>query len=149
MDYFLLVRFLSEYIEEYNELLSFEYKKLDLINNNQIEELSGILSTEQALIMKINSMENKRIKILGDSSNLNFREIIESAPISCKKRLQNQYDELSTAVNKIKELNDMANIIISGRLKRVERKTVELDTYNETGNVKTSYATKMAISKNV
>ncbi len=149
MDYFALVRFLSDYINQYNDLLTFEYKKLDLINHNQIQELSNILSTEQALIMKINSMESKRLKLLEGSSCKNFKEIIESSPVSCKKRLEVQYNDLSSAVYKIKELNDMANIIISNRLKRVERRTAELDTYNESGTVKTSYAANMSISKNV
>lgn len=148
-DYFGLVRFFNEYNAHYKEFLKFEYQKLDLINNNKIEELSNILSTEQALIMKTNSLENKRIKLLGEDKDLTFKEIINKAPISCKKRLQDQYDELSASVSKIKELNDMADIIISGRLHRVERKTAELDTYNDKGSLKTEHALKASISKNV
>lgn len=148
-DYFQLVRFINEYNAHYKEFLEFEYKKLDLINNDKIEELSNILSTEQALIMKTNSLENKRIKLLGDDKDLSFIDIIEKAPISCKKRLEEQYAELSASVNKIKELNDMSDIIISGRLKRVERKTAELDTYNGKGNVKTEHVSKVTISQNV
>ena len=149
MDYFKLMRFFNEYITHYHELLDFEYKKLDMINNDRIEELSNILSVEQALIMKTNSLETKRMNILGDDKGLTFKEIIESAPISCKKRLEEQYMDLSECVAKIKELNDMANIIITGRLKRVEKYTAELDTYNDKGDVKTEHVSKSSIYKNV
>lgn len=148
-DYFKLVRFFNEYIVHYKELLDFEYSKLDMINNDKIEELSLSLSKEQALIMKSNSMEKKRIEILGDDKDLTFKEIIEKAPISCKKRLEGQYEELSACVMKIKELNDLANVIITGRLKRVERKTAELDTYDGKGGVKTEHATRSAIMNKV
>ncbi len=148
-DYFRLVRFFNEYVAHYKEFLEFEYKKLDMINNDKIEELSKILSTEQALIMKANSMENKRLKLLEDDKELTFKEIIEKAPLSCKKRLEEQYNELSGYVLKIKEINGLANIIISGRLKRAERRNAELDTYNGKGNVKTEYASGASIMKNV
>ena len=148
-DYFKLVRFFYEYIVHYKELLDFEYSKLDMINNDKIEELSRSLSKEQALIMKSNSMEKKRIEILGEDKDLTFKEIIEKAPISCKKRLEGQYEELSACVMKIKELNDLANVIITGRLKRVERKTAELDTYDGKGGVKTEHATRSAIMNKV
>ena len=148
-DYFKLVRFFNEYIVHYKELLDFEYSKLDMINNDKIEELSRSLSKEQALIMKSNSMEKKRIEILGEDKDLTFKEIIEKAPISCKKRLEGQYEELSACIMKIKELNDLANVIITGRLKRVERKTAELDTYDGKGGVKTEHATRSAIMNKV
>ncbi len=148
-DYFKLVRFFNEYIVHYKELLDFEYSKLDMINNDKIEELSRSLSKEQALIMKSNSMEKKRIEILGEDKDLTFKEIIEKAPISCKKRLEGQYEELSACVMKIKELNDLANVIITGRLKRVERKTAELDTYDGKGGLKTEHATRSAIMNKV
>ena len=148
-DYFKLVRFFNEYIVNYKELLDFEYSKLDMINNDKIEELSRSLSKEQALIMKSNSMEKKRIEILGEDKDLTFKEIIEKAPISCKKRLEGQYEELSACVMKIKELNDLANVIITGRLKRVERMTAELDTYDGKGGVKTEHATRSAIMNKV
>lgn len=148
-DYFKLVRFFNEYTAHYKQMLEFEYKKLDMINNDKIEELSKSLSAEQALIMQANSLENKRLKLLGDEKDLTFREIIDKAPVSCKRLLENQYNELSGYVMKIKEINDLANVIISGRLKRVERRTAELDTYNGKGSVKTEHYSKAAITNKV
>ena len=149
IDYFKLVRFFAEYTAHYKEFLEFELKKLDMINNDKIEELSASLSVEQALIMKATSLENKRLAILGEDKELTFKEIIEKAPLSCRKRLQDQYAELSKYVARIKEINDLSNIIITGRLRRVERRNAELDTYNGKGAVKTEYATGSSIFKNV
>lgn len=148
-DYFKLVRFFNDYNAHYKELLDFEYSKLDMINKDKIEELSQSLSKEQALIMRSNAMEKKRTEILGEDKDLTFREIIDKAPLSCKKRLQSQYEELSACVLKIKEINDLANVIISGRLKRVERRTAELDTYDGSGTVKTEHATRASIMNKV
>ena len=79
IDYFKLVRFFAEYTAHYKEFLEFEFKKLDMINNDKIEELSASLSVEQALIMKANSLENKRLAILGEDKDLTFKEIIDKA----------------------------------------------------------------------
>lgn len=144
-----MVRFFNDYNAHFKELMDFEYKKLDMINNDRIEELSNILSTEQALIMRTDTLEKKRLELMGDNKERTFADIIAEAPVSCKARLEEQYKELAEYVGKIKELNDLANIIITGRLRRVEQKTAELNTYDDKGGVKTEYAAKASISQNV
>lgn len=144
-----MVRFFNDYNAHFKELMDFEYKKLDMINNDRIEELSNILSTEQALIMRTDTLEKKRLELMGDNKDCTFADIIAEAPVSCKARLEEQYKELAEYVGKIKELNDLANIIITGRLRRVEQKTAELNTYDDKGGVKTEYAAKASISQNV
>lgn len=149
LDYFKMIRFFEEYISHYKEFLKFEYAKLDMINNDEIEKLSNSLATEQALIMKTNSYEGRRIKLLGEHSDMTFAQIVESAPISCKRRLESQHKEFSDIIYKIKEINDTANTIVSERLKRIQRKTAELDTYNGRGNVRRESASRVVISRNV
>ena len=144
-----MVRFFNDYNAHFKELMDFEYKKLDMINNDRIEELSNILSTEQALIMRTDTLEKKRLELMEDNKERTFADIIAEAPVSCKARLEEQYKELAEYVGKIKELNDLANIIITGRLRRVEKKTAELNTYDDKGGVKTEYAAKASISQNV
>lgn len=144
-----MVRFFNDYNAHFKELMDFEYKKLDMINNDKIEELSNILSTEQAFIMRTDTLEKRRIELMGGNTECTFADIIAEAPVSCKSRLEEQYKELAEYVGKIKELNDLANIIITGRLRRVEQKTAELNTYDDKGGVKTEYAAKASISQNV
>lgn len=148
-DYKKIIAFFDEYIAHYKEFLQFEYGKLDLLNNNRIEELSSELSSEQALIMKTNVFETKREKLLEDVKGETFAEIAENAPEEFREKLSAQHEELSAIVFRIKEINDTANIIVSERLKKIRRRTAELDVYNEKGVVKHGRLSTSAISRNV
>lgn len=134
MDYKKLIAFFDDYNAHYKGLLKFEYSKLDMINKDEIEKLSSSLSTEQAFIMKGNTLETARIKLIGGEQKT-FADIIKEAPEEYRSVLQKQYDELSETVLKIKELNDIANDIVTGRLQRIRSKVGELDTYNGKGKV--------------
>ena len=147
-DYNKIIAFFDEYITHYKEFLQFEYLKLDMINNNQIEKLSKSLSTEQALIMKTNAYETKRVKLLEGMTGT-FAEIAANAPEEYGKRLTAQHKELSEIVFRIKELNDTANITVTERLKKIQRKTAELDVYDGKGTLKREHASRLAMSKNV
>ena len=148
-DYNKIIAFFDEYITHYKEFLQFEYLKLDMINHNQIEKLSKSLSTEQALIMKTNSYEIKRVKLLEGTTGSTFAESAANAPEEYREKLTKQHKELSEIVFRIKELNDSANITVTERLKKIQRKTAELDVYDGRGTVKREHASRLAISKNV
>ena len=147
-DYKKIIAFFDEYITHYKEFLQFEYLKLDMINHNQIEKLSKSLSTEQALIMKTNSYETKRVKLLEGTAGSTFAEIAANAPEEYRTRLSEQHKELSEIVFRIKELNDSANITVTERLKKIQRKTAELDVYDGRGTLKREHTSGLAISKN-
>lgn len=148
-DYKKIIAFFDEYIAHYREFLSFEYRKLDMINKDQIEKLSDSLSVEQALIMKTNSLEGKRELLLKDTEGRTFAEIAENAPEEFREKLTAQHKELSSLIFEIKEINDTANIIVSERLKKIQRRTAELDVYDGKGAVRREHASRSAISKNV
>lgn len=148
-DYIKIIAFFDEYIAHYKDFLSFEYKKLDMINKDEIEKLSDSLSVEQALIMKTNSLEGKRERLLKDVEGKTFAELAESAPEEYREKLSAQHEELSYLIFKIKEINDTANIIVSERLKKIQRRTAELDVYDGKGSVRREHASRAAISKNV
>lgn len=148
-DYNKIIAFFDEYIAHYREFLQFEYLKLDMLNHNQIEQLSSSLSKEQAFIMKTNSYETKRLKVLEGTTGSTFAEIAENAPEEFRDKLTAQHKELSEIVFRIKELNDSANITVNERLKKIQRRTAELDVYDGKGAVKREHASRLAISKNV
>lgn len=99
--------------------------------------------------MKTNSLEGKREKLLSDAKGKTFAELAENAPEEFRDRLTEQHEELSGLIFKIKELNDTANIIVSERLKKIQRRTAELDVYDGKGAVRREHASKAAISRNV
>lgn len=149
LDYNKIVVFFDEYIAHYREFLNFEYSKLDMINKGEIEKLSNALSTEQALIMKTNSYESKRLKLLEGDEKTSFAELAEKAPEEYRARLSDQHGEMSALIFKIKEINDTASLIVSKRLKKIQNMTAELDVYDGRGSVKREHASRAAISKNV
>lgn len=148
-DYRKIIAFFDEYIAHFREFLKFEYKKADMINKDEIEKLSSSLAAEQALIMKTNSLEGKRIKVLGGAQGKSFGELIKEAPPEFAEKLSEQHKELSELIFKIKEINDTANIIVSKRLKIIQQRTAELDVYDGRGSVRHEHAASAAISKNV
>lgn len=147
-DYKKIIAFFDEYIAHYKSFLKFEYAKADMINKGAIAQLSDSLTTEQALIMKTNTFEARRLKLVegcGDS----FGELIDGAPAEHKEKLKSQHKELSEIIYKIKELNDNAGAIVTERLKRIQQRTAELDVYDGKGALKREHATKTAIFRNV
>lgn len=148
MDYPALIAFFDEYNAHFRSFLKFEYSKMNMINKDEIEKLSASLSTEQAFIMKSNTLENVRIRLLEGEQSKTFSQIIEEAPAEYKASLEERYKALSEMVFKIKELNDTANIIVSERLKKIRSVTGELDTYNMKGSVKKETSSVSTMSAN-
>ncbi len=148
MDYNALIAFFDEYNAHYKSFLKFEYSKLDMINKDEIEKLSASLSSEQAFIMKTNSLEKQRLALLGADNSKTFEQIVNDAPDEYKARLDEQRRTLSELIYKIKEINDTANIIVSERLKKIRSVTGELDTYNINGSVRKESASASTMFKN-
>ncbi|MDD6990488.1 MAG: flagellar export chaperone FlgN [Oscillospiraceae bacterium] len=148
MDYNALITFFDEYNAHFRSFLKFEYSKMDMLNKGNIEELSASLSTEQAFIMKSNSLEKQRLALLGENSTKTFEQIVSEAPEEYKARLDGQRVSLSEMIYKIKEINDTANIIVSERLKKIRSTVGELDTYNGRGAVKKESAAGSTILTN-
>ncbi len=138
MDYRAVITFFDEYNAHYRSFLKFEYSKMDMINKGEIEKLSNSLSAEQAFIMKSNTLETKRIKLLGEG--VTFAQLIDEAPEEYRDELKARHKALSEMVYKLKEINDTANIIVTERLKKIRNKTGSLDTYDGHGGVKKSSA---------
>lgn len=147
-DYKKITAFFDEYVAHFRSFLKFEYAKADMINKGAIEQLSDSLTTEQALIMKTNTLEARRIKLV-DGCGDTFAELVEGAPEEFKEKLKSQHEELSEIVYKIKELNDNAGSIVAKRLKKIQKRTAELDVYDGSGALKRKNSTRTAISKNV
>ena len=108
-DYKKIIMFFDEYLAHYRSFLKFEYAKADMINKGAIAQLSDSLTTEQALIMKTNALEARRIKLVEGCGNT-FGDLIDGAPEEFKEKLKDQHEELSEIIYKIKELNDNAGV---------------------------------------
>lgn len=148
MDYKALIDFFDEYNAHFKSFLKFEYSKMDMLNKGDIEKLTASLSSEQAFIMKSNSLEKQRLALLGKDNEKTFEQIVSEAPEEYKARLDEQRISLSEMIYKIKELNDTANTIVSERLKKIRSTVGELETYNGSGTVSKGSVTGSKILNN-
>jgi len=152
-NYNTIIDFFDEYISHYKELLSFENKKLELIVENNVSELSTSLSREQALIMKGGSLETKRINLLKNEglNNAKFQEIIDQAPVEYSTMLSNRFSELSKFVNEVKRINDNSLSIVKNKLSAIDKKLSNnlADTYDINGGKRHSSNGISAVSKNI
>ncbi len=134
MDYNSLLLFFKQYNEHYRDFLAFELKKMKLVAEDDIQGLTDSIKTEQALIMKTNAFETKRLRILSGANGQNktFSTIIDEAPDDKKDALRAEFKELSRLVLEIKKVNDNVRLIVAERMKRFETPS-ESDTYNVNG----------------
>ena len=151
-NYNTIITFFDEYITHYRELLSFENIKLEMIVSNNVLELSSSLSKEQALIMKGNSLESKRLKLFEKEGfkNIKFQKLIDEAPQEYSSMLNTKFIELSKYINEVKRINDNGLSIVKEKLAKIEAKSSNKtsDTYDGKGGKKHSSAMPSAISKN-
>lgn len=145
-DYYEIIRFFVGYNAHLKEFLNFEYKKLDLINKGKIEEITALLPSEQAFIMKTNALEEKRIKLL-ENSRESFETLVANSPESCRKRLDEQHGEFRGYVLKIKEINDTVNTLVNIRMKKIENQS--LGTYNVSGRINTESLMAASVVKSI
>ena len=150
MDYNSLLLFFKQYNEHYRDFLAFELKKMKLVAEDDIQGLTDSIKTEQALIMKTNAFETKRLRILSGTNGQNktFSNIIDEAPDDKKEALRAEFKELSRLVLEIKKVNDNVRLIVAERMKRFETPS-ESDTYNVNGGKNHSDDTVHSMTKSV
>ncbi len=151
-NYKLIIDFFGQYTDHYIELLDFENKKLKYIISSDVNQLSSCLGKEQALIMKGNNLEAKRIDILkkeglGETS---FGEMIQSAPDEYKDKLQSVFSGLSKYVLEVKRINDEAMNVVRVKLNSIENKMSHNsgEIYNDKGG-RNHTAMSVSMTKNV
>jgi hypothetical protein len=136
IDYVAGVQFLESYGKHFEDFLQFELHKLRLMHEHKIEELSAALGDEQALIMKTDALEKKRITLFG---KVTFEELIENAPEELRRHLQNILNLARTNIGLIREINDLLTVNANEHLKSIHRRTKEFEIYNDRGGVKVDY----------
>ncbi|MBQ8170757.1 MAG: flagellar protein FlgN [Oscillospiraceae bacterium] len=102
----------------YRELSLFLMEKHTRILRDDLEWLTASLNDEQAYLMKIQSLENKRLELfraLGiDGRKLN--DLIGEAPEDYRPKLKLLGTQLTELVDSIKEMNEQTNDIVKRKL---------------------------------
>lgn len=149
-DYSKLDAFFEEIIQHYEVLRDFELEKLHMIQEDRVEELEKSISREQALIMKTNSLEQQRMKLMG-SATMTFQQLIDQSPLQYRDGFIQKKEALASLISQIKEMNEAAQANVKNRLEQMRKSHAELnDTmYSRAGAKENQSALSKTLDKDV
>lgn len=146
---------IKEFIEFFDELIAIEQEKLDAATKNQVSFVEECMHKEQAAILRLRGLEQKREKEqerLG-MSGFTFRQILERASEEDANILNPLFNQLSGQVRMMQSLSDNAKDIIEVNLHMIQsslaRKTPGGETYSASGTKKDNGNQKHFTSRSV
>ena len=102
----------------YRELHKFLMKKHTKILDDDLEWLTDSLNTEQAYVMKSQSLEKKR-QVLFQGLGIADRklsEMMDEVPEGCRAKMKQLSMQLADLVDNIREINEQTNEIVKRKL---------------------------------
>lgn len=102
----------------YRELHKFLMKKHTKILDDDLEWLTDSLNTEQAYVMKSQSLEKKRQALfqgLGIADR-KLSEMMDDVPEGCRAKMKQLSMQLADLVDNIREINEQTNEIVKRKL---------------------------------
>ena len=118
MNFKALIQSLESEVDIYKKFEEIEETKTTAIVGGDIEKLDEILTVEQMLHMKVQSLEKKRIETMR-TMNLDGKTliyVIELAEGEEKEKLSEIYDELNFYIDSIKQINEYNTKLVKSRL---------------------------------
>ena len=115
----LVIDFMNDYIVYYRELLDFEKNKLTLITKDDVDGLIASISTEQALVMQSESLENKRLKLFDNLglTGMTYKKIAENSPDEFKTKIEEDAREFTALILEVQKINKGIETIINEKFK--------------------------------
>ena len=102
----------------YRELHKFLMKKHTKILDDDLEWLTDSLNTEQAYVMKSQSLEKKRQALfqgLGIADR-KLSEMMDEVPEGCRAKMKQLSMQLADLVDNVREINEQTNEIVKRKL---------------------------------
>lgn len=129
---------MKQLIETVDILTQMEVQKAHAAANSQHNLIAGFLNPEQAQILKLRGLEQKRIRLaqaLG-WEGLTFRQILEQLESSRKECLSPLFAQLETGVKRLTDTRTSADRVIQLRLRELEAAIAEKEgsSYLGAGN---------------
>lgn len=124
-----LISVLEQESVEYEALLGLSMKKTPIIVKGDLQALQQITDEEQAVVTKINHLENQRTEVMKDIANVtnkdvnnlklvNLIQMLESRPAESQK-LAAVHDKLKAVVGNMKRVNEQNGELIAHSLEMV------------------------------
>lgn len=105
-----------------SSLSQIETAKADAASEKHHELLDGYIQEEQALILKLRGLEQKRMRLAGQLGwdSLTFRQILEKASLRQQPQLEPLFQNLEQALKSLEQSRKAAEQIIQVRLHEIQ-----------------------------
>lgn len=116
-----LLPVLSRLSETLRRLNTAEEAKASATSLGRHEQLDSILTEEQALILELRGLEQKRISILNQTgwNNLSFRQILEQEDEDGREKLAPFFEQLRQSADLLRSTKENADRILKVRLHQI------------------------------
>lgn len=113
---------MDEYISLMDKLITFEKEKLQAIQGKKTEELDAFLKEEQAYLLQLRGLDQKREKIQKENGfeGMTYRQIIAKAQGDMQHDLDESFQQLDVKTKEFKELIKTINSYIDIKLHTID-----------------------------
>lgn len=137
---------IQQFIAFFDRMLPLEQSKLDVVKQNQVTQLEDIIRKEQAEIMTLRGLEQKREKLQAELGwkDLTFQEILERLPKEQQAEMKRLFDDLADRVRSFQTVTESSKTMMEVNLhvinQMIAQRTGGTQTYKEDGSVETGAA---------
>lgn len=113
-----IVAYFDKLLKFYRDFSALEQNKYGILAQGTLDRLDDCMKKEQAYVLKARGLEQERISLMEQTPRPKaaFREMIPLFPSEHQEKLQSLYEELSSVLLEIKELNRKSNQIAEQKL---------------------------------
>ena len=124
------IQILHDMNDLFTEMIPLEKSKMNCVTTRNLSLLEDIMKKEQAGIMRMRGLEQKRMKLqeqLGYGTKT-FRDIISSAPEEYTGQLKELYEQLNKTVTSFKSVNESSSQLLELSLHNIDQQIAQLKT---------------------
>lgn len=137
-----LVLFFERYLSFYKEFLQLETEKYQDISNDRYQRMDRHVKSEEAFMLRSRGLELERDKLMSKVGvpDVTFRELIPLFDSPWQDKVKNIFNELSTVLLDLKDMNNRCNSSITIRLRQIQTAIDKLDKHPDHQKIYTSHA---------
>ncbi|MCI8559355.1 MAG: flagellar protein FlgN [Lachnospiraceae bacterium] len=131
---------IQQMIELFDRMIPLEQSKLEAVSKNKIAVLEDIIKKEQAEIMSLRGLDQKRERTQEELGwkDLTFQQILKEAPEE-QSKLQELFDELAGRVKTFQSVTESSKTMMEVNLHAINQVIAQqaggTQTYKEDGSV--------------
>ena len=132
---------IQQFIELFDRMTPLEQSKLEVVSRNQVALLEDIIKKEQAEIMALRGLDQKRERMQEELGwkDLTFQEILRRLPEEERPDMKQLFDELAARVKQFQSVTESSKTIMEVNLHAINQMAARqgggTKTYKEDGSV--------------